>query len=389
MRFEFATATRIVFGDSTFGELGKLAARMLAGQKDPAVLVVSGSTTQHTQALLKLLAEQDLNCSVLNVEGEPTVELVRQGTQLAREKDCRLVIGIGGGSAIDTGKAVAAMIDNTGDLLDYLEVIGKGEQLTQPPVPYIAVPTTAGTGAEVTRNAVIASATHKVKVSLRSPLMLPRLALIDPELTYHLPPDITASTGMDALTQLIEAYVSVKATPLTDAICGEGIQRAARSLVRAYQDGRDSSAREDMAIASLFSGLALANAGLGAAHGFAAPLGGMFNAPHGAVCAALIPQVMAVNVKALRQRSPESEALSRYDRIGQILNDDSSANAEDAVQWIQQVCQQLSIPGLQAYGLTQNDLPTLIEKGRAASSMKGNPITLTPNELHEILTQSL
>src|SRR5205807_1153012 len=173
---------------------------------------------------------------------------------------------------------------------------------------------------------------HHVKVSLRSPLMLPKVALVDPQLTYDLPAELTASTGLDALTQLIEPYVSCKANPLTDSICAEGIRRAARSLRPAFDNGTDKSAREDMALASLFGGLALANAGLGAVHGFAAPIGGMFPAPHGAVCAALLPQVMEVNLRALRQRAPQSEALARFVEIARILTGRAEADANDGVK---------------------------------------------------------
>ena len=211
------------------------------------------------------------------------------------EERCDTVIGFGGGAALDAAKAIAILMTNPGDVTDYLEIIGRGKTLTEPPVPCIAIPTTAGTGSEVTRNSVIASREERVKVSLRSPLMLPKVVVVDPELTYDLPPAITASTGVDALTQLIEPFVCSRANPLTDGLCQEGIERVARSLRRAFESaGRgeapaDAAAREDMAVASLFGGLALANAGLGAVHGLAAPLGGMIGAPHGAVCAALLP----------------------------------------------------------------------------------------------------
>ena len=207
----------------------------------------------------------------------------------------------------------------SGELLDYVEIIGRGQALTKPSAPFIAIPTTAGTGSEVTRNAVLASPEHRVKVSLRSPLMLARVALVDPELTYDLPPALTASTGLDALTQLIEPFVCLRANPMTDGLCVEGMRRAARSLRVAFTDGQNKSAREDMAVASLFGGLALANAGLGAVHGFAGPIGGMFPAPHGAVCAALLPHVMTANIRALRQRAPGSEALRRYDKVARLL----------------------------------------------------------------------
>ena len=389
MRFEFATATRILFGPGTLREAGALVAELLNSPKPSRLLVVTGRSTQRAQPLLEILKTERLDCSTFAVEGEPTVELVQRGTQRARDENCALVIGIGGGSAVDAGKAIAALATNDGEPLDYLEVIGGGQPLKAPPLPYIAVPTTAGTGAEVTRNAVLASAEHRVKVSLRSPLMLPRVALVDPDLTCELPAAITANTGLDALTQLIEAFVSVKANPLTDGICREGIQRASRSLLTACRDGRDKDARCDMSLASLFSGLALANAGLGAVHGFAGPIGGLFDAPHGAVCAALLPHVMTVNVEALQRRHPDSEALGRYREVAQLVTGRPAATVEQGVQWIRQLCGELGVPPLRTHGLTDADIPTLVEKGRAASSMKGNPVALEDEELQEILTRAV
>lgn len=389
MRFEFATATRIIFGPGTLCEAGPLAARLLNGRKTSRILVVTGRSAQRAQPLLDLLESEQLDGCTFSAVGEPTIELVRQATQQARDENCAIVMGIGGGSVVDTGKAVAAMMTNAGDPLDYLEVIGRGLPLKVPPVPYIAIPTTAGTGAEVTCNAVLASTEHRVKVSLRSPLMLPRVALVDPDLTCDLPPTITANTGLDALTQLIEAFVSVKANPLTDGICREGIQRASRSLPTACREGQDKSARYDMSLASLFSGLALANAGLGAVHGFAGPIGGMFEAPHGAVCAALLPYVMAVNVKVLRQRSPDSPGLKRYDEVARLATGDATATAEQGIEWVRRLYDELAIQPLRTYGLASADIPSLIEKGRAASSMKGNPISLEDEELREILTRAL
>jgi alcohol dehydrogenase class IV len=312
-----------------------------------------------------------------------------QGKIQAKAKKCDVVIGFGGGSAIDTGKAIAAMLTNPGQPLDYLEVIGKGKTLAKPSAPCIAIPTTAGTGAEVTRNAVLGSPQHKVKVSLRSPTMLPTLAVVDPQLTVNLPPAITASTGLDALTQVMEPFVSNSPNPLTDALCREGMQRAARSLRHAYENGHNAAAREDMAVASLFGGLALANAKLGAVHGFAGPFGGMFPAPHGATCAALLPHVMAVNVEVLAARHPNHPARPRYDEVAQIITGSRNAVAADGVAWIHQLCRDLQVPGLAAYGLTQADFPTLVEKAAVASSMKGNPVNLTPAELTEILYRAL
>ncbi|MHC4157699.1 MAG: iron-containing alcohol dehydrogenase, partial [Planctomycetota bacterium] len=251
MRFEFATATRIIFGPGTIKEVAPLAAEL-----GKCAFVVTGSTAERAKPLLEQLNKKGIEYVTFNVPGEPTTTLVAEGVKLARQAESDLVISIGGGSALDTGKAIAAMLTNTGDLEDYLEVVGLGKPLTQAPVPHIAIPTTAGTGTEVTRNAVIAVPEHKVKVSMRGSFMLPRVAVVDPELTYSMPPSLTASTGLDALTQLIEPYVSNKANPLIDGICREGLKRIGRSLRQAYEDGSNSSAREDMALASLFSGLA-------------------------------------------------------------------------------------------------------------------------------------
>ena len=383
MRFEFATATRIIFGAGTWREVGPLAAAM--GRR---ALVIGSGSDERLQPLLDLLAGQGVAMVTFNVTSEPTTDIVQQGTQQAREAGCDLVIGMGGGSVIDSGKAIAALLTNGGAPLDYLEVIGRGQPLTKPAAPTIAIPTTAGTGAEVTRNAVLKSPEHRVKVSLRSPLMLPRLAVVDPELTASMPPAVTASTGLDALTQVMEPYVSHKANPLTDALCREGMHRAARSLRRAYEDG-DRAAREDMALASLFGGLALANAGLGAVHGFAGPLGGMFPAPHGAVCARLLPPVMAANVRALQQREPDNPALRRYDEIAQIVTGNPAATAPDAVAWVEALTEALGVPPLSTYGLRREDFPAVVEKAARASSMKGNPIQLTTAELTAILEQAL
>jgi alcohol dehydrogenase class IV len=384
MRFEFATATRIVFGPGTLREIGPIAASM--GRR---ALVVVGCKAEYAAPLFDRLDEAGIERVTYCVEGEPTVEAALKGVDRARAERCDLVIGFGGGSAIDTGKAVSALLTNPGDPLDYLEVIGHGQALTQPAAPYMAIPTTAGTGAEVTRNAVLAVPDHRVKVSLRSPLILPKVALVDPELTYSLPPQVTAYTGLDALTQVIEPFVSVKANPLTDAICREGIRRAGCSLERAYSDGNDAAAREDMSLAALFGGLALANAALGGVHGFAGPFGGMFDAPHGAVCAALLPHVMAANVAALRARQPESPALRRYDEVARLLTRDKSATAADGAAWVGELCQTLNVPGLSSYGLTQADFPVLIEKAARSSSMKGNPITLTTDEHQNILKRAM
>jgi alcohol dehydrogenase class IV len=383
-RFEFATAGRILFGNGRAREAGGLAAELGA-----RAFVVTGGSARHAGPLLASLAEQGISYVIFRVSSEPTTHLVREGVSEAREAGCDCVIGLGGGSSIDAAKAIAALLVNGGDPLDYLEVIGRGMPLARPSAAWMAMPTTAGTGAEVTRNAVLASPEHGVKVSLRSPMMLPRVALIDPALTYSMPSGTTASTGLDALTQLIEPYVSNRANPMTDGLCREGMARAARSLRRACDKGDDVAAREDMALASLFGGLALGNAGLGAAHGFAAPVGGAFDAPHGALCAAFLPHVMCVNLHALLERQPDSPSLGRYREIAQILTGHGDAEAADGVRWVEELCADLGVPTLATYGIGPGDFPVLVQKAAAASSMKANPITLTPEELVEILERAL
>jgi alcohol dehydrogenase class IV len=299
------------------------------------------------------------------------------------------VISFGGGSAIDAGKAVAALLANPGDPLDYLEVIGRGQPLRSPSAPFIAVPTTAGTGAEVTRNAVLGSPEHGVKASLRSAGMLPTVAIVDPELTLGLPPHLTAQTGLDALTQLIEPFVCRKANPITDAFCRQGIPLVVRSLQQAFADGTDLRARTDMALASLLGGLALANAGLGAVHGFAAPIGGMFPAPHGAVCATILPHAMKANIEALRKRDPHGPGLARFQELAELITGDRDAAIEDGLAWVQTLCQDLRVPGLSQWGVRVSDGPELAMKAARANSMKANPIDLAEGELVEILERAL
>jgi alcohol dehydrogenase class IV len=384
MRFEFATAARVIFGPGVLREVGPIAREF-----GPRALLVTGANSRRAEPLCSLLRTQAVDAVAFAVTGEPEIGTVQQGVALARQERCRLVISMGGGSTLDAGKAIAAMLAHTGELLDYLEVIGHGKTLTQPSLPFIAIPTTAGTGSEVTRNAVLASPADGVKVSLRSPFMLPRVAVVDPELTYGLTPAITASTGLDALTQLIEPYVCSRANPPTDALCVEGMRRAARSLRVAVADGRNAAAREDMSVASLFGGFALANAGLGAVHGFAGPIGGQFHAPHGAVCAALLPHVMEANLRALRRRQPAADALRRYEEVARLVSGEAAATAESGIEWVRKLVGDLKIPGLGHYGLKREHVAQLVVKASQSSSMKANPVALSPDELAGALERAL
>lgn len=383
MNFEFATAGRILFGQGRVREAGEHAAAI--GQR---ALVLTGTHPERAAPLIESLEAQGVAFELFTVDGEPTIEMANAGAEAARLMRAELVIGMGGGSVLDATKAIAALTTNDGNPLRYLEVIGQGLPFEQAPLPCMAIPTTSGTGAEVTRNAVLASKEHRVKVSLRSPLMLPRVAIVDPELTYSVPPEVTAYTGMDALTQVIEPYVCNAPSPVADGIAREGMSRIARSLRRAYDDGRDQEAREDMAIGSLLGGLALANARLGGVHGFAGPLGGMYDAPHGALIAALLPQVMEVNIRALRERQPHGETLRRYDDVARLLTGDPNATAADGVAWVRALSQDLNIAPLAAYGIIPDHYPQIVEKAARANSMKGNSILLTDGELLAIVSAS-
>jgi alcohol dehydrogenase class IV len=380
MTFEFATSGQIIFGREAVKKVASLASAM-----GNMVFIVSGSSDRSSSLLMESLKSEGLKVVIYKVTGEPTIKSVMDGVNIARKSLCNVVIGIGGGSVLDTGKVIAALLTNKGDLIEYLEVIGQSRSLKEISFPFIAIPTTSGTGAEVTKNAVIRSLEHSIKVSIRNPWMIPRIAVVDPLLTRTMPPMITASTGLDALTQLIEAYVSRKSNPLTDPICCEGIKRVARSLKKAYEDGNDFQAREDMAVASLFSGLALANAGLGAVHGIAGPMGGMFEIPHGIACALLLPNVMEINIEVIRLRMPESSTLRRYYDIAKILTGKSNVKEEDGAYWVKNLCGDFNIPKLSNFGITDKALTDLPEKARIASSMKGNPVPLSDNEILKIL----
>ncbi len=384
MVFRFATAGQIIFGPGVVRQLAGLAESF--GRH---ALVVSGSNASRAEPLKKNLLTAHIKCSHFQVTAEPDVDIVASGAQLARHKGCDMVVGIGGGSVIDTAKAIAALINNLSPLHDYLEVIGKALPLQNPPAPCIAIPTTAGTGSEVTSNAVIRSNTHRVKVSLRSPGMLPDAAVVDPALTLSLPPEVTAATGFDALCQLLEAYVSNKANPLTDSLCHEGLIRCGRSLHRAWADGDNLDARTDMALASLFSGLALANAGLGAVHGIAGPLGGMHHAPHGDVCARLLPVVTAANIKTLQTDNPQGVVMMRFTEIARLLTGDAHATAHDGVQWLQTMADALQIPALRQWKLRPEEVPALAKQSLNASSMQGNPVTLSTETIEAIIHQAM
>lgn len=352
------------------------------------VLLVTGRTPDRHPRVLESLRDAGLSLVPVRTLREPTVEDARQAVQVAREEGCQGVVALGGGSVLDLGKAVAGLLGNPGDPLEYLEVVGKGQALARPAVPLVAIPTTAGTGSEATRNAVLAVPEAGVKASLRSPFLLPSLALVDPDLTEGVPPEVTASCGMDALVQLVEPLTSARAQPFTDALCREAIPRAIRALPRTFRDASDREARREMALASLFGGIALANGGLGAAHGLAAAIGGRVGAPHGALCARLIVPVIRTNVRKAWQVD-DRRTLLRYRDLAGLLTEEPDAGIDEGVEVLQSLVESLGIPRLSAWGIREGDLGDLAQAGSRAGSMKANPVPLTIEELQEVLAEAL
>ena len=375
--FAFATAARIAFGSGSSAQLPDAVAGL--GVRP---LVCTGATPDRFASLLEGLDD----ARSWPIAGEPTLDDIRAGVAAAREHGADVVVGLGGGAVLDAAKIIAALAPNDGDVLDYVEVIGAGRTMAQRPLPFVAVPTTAGTGSEVTMNGVVTSAEHGVKVSMRHPTMLARVALVDPELTLGCPPAVTASSGLDALTHCLESFVSPMANPLTDGFSAEGLRRAGRSQRRAYTHGDDLDARTDMALCALLGGLALANAKLGAVHGLAGVVGGLTGAPHGLTCATLLVECCRGNVAALRDRAPEDPALTRYAEAGALLSGTTGVAA--LLDWLAETVRVLEVPTIGELGVTPEQYSQICKQAAASSSMKGNPIMLSAEELEEILRRS-
>jgi alcohol dehydrogenase class IV len=384
VRLDLAVPGDIRFGAGRVSEVPGALADLGAGR----VLVVTGRTTSRADAIRSALNEANISSVVFGVTSEPSIERVRAAVDLLLETGCDAVLGFGGGSPLDVAKAVAVLATSGTDPLEHLEVIGAGRPIERPGLPCVAVPTTAGTGSEVTRNSVLSGS--GVKASLRSPLLLPKVALVDPDLLVGVPKPTIAASGMDALSQLIEPLLSQRANPFTDALAREGIRRSARSLRRAYDEGmEDPGVREDLGMASLFSGICLANSGLGAVHGLAAAAGARLSAPHGAVCAAVLAAAIDVNLRALRDRAPDHQAVQRITEVATLFTGRPDATAEDAIFWLQELTAVLSIAGLASYGLAEAEIDAVVAAAQKASSMRGNPIELGDQEVSEIVTRSL
>lgn len=385
--FDFFSVPRICFGPGKIAVLGDLLQPL-----GPRVLVVYNGGDSALAKVRDRTAAAGVATTVHRQKGEPTVADIDAGLNVARVDGCTGVIGVGGGSAIDAAKAIAGLLTNGGTALDYMEVIGAGKKITQPAAPWIAIPTTAGTGAEVTRNAVVGEPSKQFKASIRSELLLPRVALVDPELGVGVPADVTAASGMDALCQCIEAYLSTGASPLTDALALKGVELAWSALPLAVADGTDIAARSDMALAALISGVCLTNAGLGAVHGFAAPTGANYPVPHGVVCAALLPHVLKANASVAAAKGNSVTRLKCI-VLGGIIALQTDRPAEElhlaAADAVLDLNQKLRIPQLSTYGIKEGAVESMVSLARKASSMKFNPVLLSDQTLQDILRSAL
>ena len=384
MEFEFATSTQIIFGRGSIQKFSTLIPEL-----GSACLVITGRHSNERNPVIEILDRSNVNYHIFTVSGEPTDTVIHQGVAQAVQQKADFILAMGGGSVLDAGKAIGMLVANGGEVLDYIEVVGRGKKISKPSLPVIAIPTTAGTGSEVTKNAVITLTGVKIKASLRSALMLPRLAVVDPELLLSLPPQFTATTGMDALTQVIEPYLSNKANLLTDSLCLPAIRMGFESLSDCYHHPEDIDAREKMAYVSLMGGIALANAGLGAVHGYAAAIGGMFPIAHGAICAGLLPAVFEGNYRTLSGREPGNPALNKYQVLTETIPANKSGTVEGLFDCLYKLQQDIHIPKLTELGFDPARIPEVVEKASVASSMKANPIRLNNHELVDILNKCI
>lgn len=392
MNFEWTVPGRIIFGRGSVARAGEMA----AGFGRRVLLIRDGGLPENggpVGDVRSALSGEQIQVEEMGVRGEPTAEAIDELAGRIRSFEPEAILGLGGGSAIDAAKAISGLLANGGAVLDYLEVIGAGRPFRRPGIPVIAVPTTAGTGAEATRNAVLICRAQKVKASLRGAALMPRLALVDPALTDALPPALTAATGLDALTQCLESYLSLKANPATDALALEGLSRAARSIFPAFGGGDVPEARDDMALAALFSGICLTHAGLGAIHGLAAALGGSFPVPHGAACGLLLPHVFSANVRALAAESTNHPILAKCRRIAEVLVPEcgelEGAKTVLCVDRLLGLTVDMAIPRLSTYGIEESDLPALAAAAARSGSIKGNPVVLSEATLVDILRAAL
>lgn len=393
--FYIAQLPRIVFGSGEFNRLPEFI--MEYGRH---VLLVTGSTSFRNSirwdSLLLELNKAGITHESMVVEGEPSPKLIDDAVAKYSGQNIKVVVGIGGGSVIDAAKAAAALLPHGNSVMDHLEDVGKGLPYNGPALPMIAIPTTAGTGSEATKNAVLSEqGTEGYKKSFRHECMVPDVALVDPRLLDSCPPYLIAAQGMDAFTQLLESYVSIKANPFTDALAWSGLEAVSQGFIHAYKGGESEEAmqgRAAMAYAALLSGITLAQVGLGSVHGLAQPFGSLFSIPHGVACGTTVAAATSVNIAVLRQRLPDSPALEKYARVGRLLSNDIRLPASEA--WIaltmtlEQWTEQMKLPRLSEYGITENDIDRIVANSRG-NSMKTNPVELTDDEIAKIVRHRL
>ncbi|OEF10438.1 iron-containing alcohol dehydrogenase [Vibrio genomosp. F10] len=378
--FQFMTSTRIIFGE------GALQSSLsVLNQYGYSVLLVTGKDQSRSDILISYLKAQNMRYQHVSISGEPNITMVEETSVVGRKFKPDMVVSMGGGSVIDMGKALAAIIPNQGDVYDYVEVVGRSVPLKTKPIPFIAIPTTASSGSEVTRNAVLRSGQDKVKVSLRSPDMLADVAIVDPTLTYGTDVHTSARGAMDAFTHLMEAYVCGDPNPLTDMVCEEGLRKLSHSVIAACRRD-DYSARADLSFAAMLGGMAMTNAKLGAAHGLAAALGGKLNAPHSVITSRLAPYVMKENIEAAKDAG-RKDVLKRYIRLAQLVTGRTNVHVEDGVLWVQMMLDKLELPVLSDYGVCSTSFDKVAEDALMSVAIKGNPLPLTKERLVYILDQ--
>lgn len=378
--FQFMTSTRIIFGE------GALQSSLsVLNQFGYSVLLVTSKNLSRASPVIEYLKSQRMRYQHVAIQGEPNITMVEETALVGRKFRPDMVVAIGGGSVLDMGKALAAIIPNQGDVYDYVEVVGRNVPLKSKPLPFIAIPTTASTGSEVTRNAVLRSGQDRVKVSLRSPEMLADVAIVDPTLTYGTDKATSARGALDAFTHLMEAYVCGQPNPLTDMICEEGLRRLSRSILAGCVDD-DHAARADLSFAAMLGGMAITNAKLGAAHGLASALGGKLNAPHSIITARLAPYVMTENIIAA-QRAGREDVLERYAKIASIMSGRVNACREDSVLWVNMMLDKLEVPKLKQFGVCTTPFESVAEDALKSVAIRGNPLPLTKARLTYILQQ--
>ena len=386
--FQFARLPFIYFGSGKISDLAGI-----AGRFGTSILLVTGEKSffesPYAKSLLNQFERQSINYQHVPVKSEPSPELIDETVQAFTDKRIDVVISIGGGSVIDAGKAISAMLYKSSPVTEYLEVVGvKDHPGTK--VPFIAIPTTSGTGSEATKNAVISKVGQDgFKRSLRHENLVPDIALIDPDLSVSCPPDVTAAAGMDCFTQLTESFLSGKSNEYTDALAMEGFKAVNRSLVRCFTDGDDISARADMSFAALTSGICLANAGLGAVHGIAGTMGALLNIPHGIICGTLMAAGNQINVRELRKASGDNPALKKYATLGRMFSQKEGASddyyIDSFIDILHKMTEQLRLPRLRKYGISSDDISLICSQ----TDIKNNPVKLSPGQLAEIIERRL